>query len=150
MGGCLVRAELRGPTLPCGVRHFFPSPAPLCHRLGIPGQLLGQPVEGDSPGTLQGGRLGPASTSLRAAATEKKGIRGRLYFLGSTECWEMFPGSSWAMGVDPCREQEGCAAAGAGGVFCIHLSWELFAAGLHAPCSVGSRGGWELRALAFV
>lgn len=70
---------------------------------------------------MEGDGLGPASASLSAAATEKKGIQGQTYFLGSTECQEMFPACSWETGVDSCLEREHCGVAGAGGVFHVHL-----------------------------
>lgn len=71
-----MRAEHRGPTLPpwCWTLASLP-PTPLRCQPGVPvspGQLLQQPMEGDSPGTLQGGRLGAASAPARAAATEKR------------------------------------------------------------------------------
>lgn len=91
------------------------------HCPAVSDTAFGAADGGDSLGTLRRGRLGPASASLRAAASEKKGFQGHSYFLGSRERQEMFPARSQEIGADPCLQQEGCGAAGAGEVFSIHL-----------------------------
>lgn len=102
----------------------FPPSHPVGHPR-VPRAAFGVANEG---GWYKHTARGEARTSkcfLKSCCHGKKGIQGHSHFLGSTECWEMFPACSWEIRVDSCSEQEGCSAAGAGGVFYVHLCLNL-------------------------